>query len=192
MSARYAHPILWRKDDASHRSGILLANGEPANPEDLWELQQGSLLGKLKIHDSIEQFLSDLRRDTEYRRSLGIPDMNYVAFSYEAFGHGKIDKIIGLIEKGRELGYECRGWCNEESAMLLICFATFDLSEDSGWDLYEWANIQEHAPSDSYGHASWYEFCFAGIPIYDTWALESRNERLVAVAPDDSKIAYFG
>lgn len=189
---RYAHPILWRKDDQSYRSGIMLANGDPANPDDFWELQQGNTLGKLKIHDSIEQFLADLRKSNEHRAALGIPEMNYVSFSFDAFGQDKIESIIKLIEKGREFSYEVRGWCNEESAMLVISFATFDLSEDSGWDIYEWANIHGNAPSDSYGHSSWYEYCFFGIPIHDTWKLENRNNHLVAVAPDDSKLAFFG
>lgn len=186
---RYAHPILWRQNDSSHRSGIMLTNGELG---DSLELQQGNTLGKVKIHDDIDLFMSDLRKSNEYRSSLGIPELNYVAFSFGAFGYGKIKSVIALIQKGRELGYEVRGWCNEESAMLVICFVTSDLSEDSGWDIYEWANVFGNAPSDSYGHASWYEFCFFGVPIYDTWDLESRNERLVAIAPDKSKIAFFG
>lgn len=189
---RYAHPILWRKDDPSYRSGIMLANGDPANPDDFWELQQGSTLGKLKIHDSIEQFLSDLKKSNEYRASLGIPDMVYPSFSFHGFGYGKIPSIIKLIERIRASDYEVRGWCNEESAMLVISLATHDHSEDSGWDIYEWANVQENAPSDSYGHSSWYEYCFFGVPIYDTWKLENRNEHLVAIAPDDSKFAFFG
>lgn len=187
MNERYAHPILWRKGDESYRSGIMSANGE----DELWDLQQGSTLGKLKIQ-SIEEFLEDLRCSNEHRVSLGIPEMNYLAFSFDAYGYGKIPSVIKLIEKGRELGLEARGWVNEESAMLVVCFATFDLSEDSGWDIYEWANIQENALSDSYGHASWYEYCLFGVPIYDTWKLEDRSNRLVAVAPDESKFAFFG
>lgn len=189
---RYAHPILWRKNDASYRSGIMLTNGDPANPDDFWELQQGSTLGKLKTWDSIEGFLGDLRKSNEYRASLGIPEMSYPAFSFDAYGQGKIPSIIALIERGRQSGYEVRCWVSEESAMLVVCFSTFDLSEDSGWDIYEWANIHGNAHSDSFGYSSWYEYCFFGIPIYDTWKLENRSERLVAIAPDDSKFAFFG
>jgi hypothetical protein len=192
MSERYAHPILWRKDDPGYRSGIFLANGDPANPDDFWEFQQGNMLGKLTVYDSLEEFFDKLHQSEERRRALGIPTMNYLAFSFDAWGQGKIDNIIKLIEKGRELGYECRAWCNEESAMLVVCFATDDLTEDSGWDIYEWANVHDKCPSDSYGHASWYEFCFFGVPVHDTWKLENRNDRLVAVAPDESKFAFFG
>lgn len=191
---RYAHPILWRGEKTSMRSGIgmMSKDGTPVDPEEFWELQGGSNLGEMKIHDDLDRFFRELRADTEYRRSLGIPDANYVAFSYAMFGYGKIPSIIALIQKGRELGYECRGWCNEESAMLVVCFVSFDMSEDCGWDMYEWANVKENAPSDSYGHAHWHEFCFLGVPIYDTWTLEDRNNHLVAIAPDDSKFAFFG
>lgn len=188
MNERYAHPILWRKNDESRRSGIMSTDG---NPDELWDLQQGSTLGKLKIQ-GVEEFFVDLQKSNERRVSLGIPDMNYLAYSFNAYGHGKISAIIKLIEKARELGLEARGWVNEESAMLVICFSTYDLSEDSGWDIYEWANIQENAQSDGYGHSSWYEYCFFGVPIYDTWKLEDRNNRLVAISPDESKFAFFG
>lgn len=186
MNERYIHPILWRPDQ-NQLSGIISSSGKK---DDLWDLNQGSTLGKLKI-TSIEEFLIDLRQSNEYRISLGIPEMNYLAFSFDALGQGKIPNVIKLIEKGRELGYEVRGWVNQESAMLVICFATHDLSEDSGWDIYEWANINNDI-SDSYGHASWYEYCLFGVPIYDTWELKDRNNHLVAVAPDESKFAFFG
>lgn len=189
---RFAHPILWRNDDPGYRSGIMLTNGDPANPDTFQELQQGNTNGKLSITDSVREFFQKLHKAEEHRKALGIPPMSYLAYAFESFGHGKIEEVIKLIEKGREIGYEVRGWCNDESACLVICFATDDLSEDSGWDLYEWAKLHKNAPSDSYGHSSWYEYCFFGVPIYDTWRLENRNERLVAVAPDDSKFAFFG
>jgi hypothetical protein len=182
---KYIHPILWRKDDLSRLSGIVSADGE------LVELEQGNTLGKLKV-SSIEEFYNDLAQSEKYRISLGIPALNYIAFSFEAFGHNKIDQIIKLIEEGRKLGREVRAWCNEESAMLVVCFVTDDFSEDAGWDIYEWANIHQNCPSDGYGHASWYEYCFFGIPIYDTWDLENRKEHLLVVAPDKSKFAFFG
>lgn len=189
MNIRYAHPILWRKDDESTRSAIVSKDGD-----NIFDLKQGSTLGKLKIQD-IEEFYHDLKKSHEKRVSMGIPRMNYLAFSFLAYGYGKIPSVIKLIEKARELNLEARGWVNEEIASLVVCFATDDLSEDSGWDIYdiyEWANVKSNAESDSYGHSNWWEYCFFGIPIYDTWSLEVRNERLVCVSPDESKFAVFG
>lgn len=189
---RYAHPILWRKDDSTHHSAIVCTDVDPKDTDSFWNQVQGSTRNKLKVTHNLEEAIADIHRSNEQRISLGIPNMNYLAFSFDLFGNGKIPTVIKLIEKGRELGYECRGWCNEESGSLVICFATYDTTEESGWDIYEWANVQMKAPTDSYGHASWWEYCYFGIPIYDFWTCEERNNRLVVISPDNKKVAVFG
>jgi hypothetical protein len=195
MSEPFLHPILWRKDRPCYQAGIFDATGtEPVDPAEFIELHQHSTLGLGNITYSLEEHFARLEASERYRKSLGIPDMNYLAYSFNA-GYN-VEQVIALIEKCRELGYEVRGWFNEESAMMVIAAATYDLTEDSGWELYEWAKLKGNCPSDSYGHASWYEFCLFGIPIYDTWALQNtspfRNGKLIAVSPDGQRIAFFG
>ena len=181
----YLHPLLWRNDQPSHYSGILDVESE----EGVFDVKGHSTLGFLDV-TSIEEFYAKLGKSEQHRMSLGIPAMNYPTFSFNQ-GYD-VARVIALIEQCRKLGYEVRGWFSEESGMTLISTATTDMSEDAGWDLYEWANVHGNCPSDSYGHASWYEFCLFGIPIYDTWSLEDRNGKLVAVSPDDKRLAFFG
>lgn len=195
----YTHPILPRISDTSFSSGIfsghdrVVSELNAENPEEhpLYELLQGNPSGKLEIYDSIEEFFRRMANDRKVRESLGIPPMNYLAFSYSLIG---IDTTIPikLIERCRELEYEVRAWVNPDSACLIVCAATHDLSEESGWDIYEWANEQENAPSDSYGHSSWFEFCQFGVPIYPDWKLDNRMNSIVAVSPDGKKVALFG
>lgn len=180
---------MWRGN--SHGLSGIFTPQKDGVEEDLFDLHQGSTEGLGKV-TGLDEFFSDLKASHEKRISMGIPPLNYLAFSYESFGHGKIEQIIKLIQKGREIGYETRGWCNGESAHLVICFATDDLTEDSGWHIYSWANIENNAESDSYGHASWYEFCYFGIPIHEDWDLSERNNRLIAESPDKRYLAYFG
>lgn len=185
----FVHPILSRSNDNFHGAGILdTTTGEPS---DMVELLQGNPMGKLEIM-SIEEFQERMRKDRAIREGLGIPPMNYCAFSYSLARDDLNDMARKLIEKCREVGYELRAWVQPESANLVICLATEDMSEDSGWDIYEWANVNENAPSDSYGHSSWYEFCLFGVPIIPDWTLEERNNKLVAVSPDGTKVAFFG
>lgn len=186
---QYFHPVLSRSNDSYHGAGIVDTTCE--DPAEMFDLLQGNPMGKLEIM-SIEEFQERMRKDRKLRESLGIPPMNYLAFSYFLHRDDLNEVARKLIEKCREIGYELRAWVSPESGMLLIVAATEDLSEDSGWDVYEWANIQENAPSDSYGHSSWYEFCLFGVPIFADWKLEERNGKLVAVHPDGNKIAFFG
>lgn len=187
--AQYVHPVLYRGNNPSYRAGIVDLTGKSL--DDLFNIPQGSTFDKLEITD-LDTFFKKLQASEKVRESLGIPRMNYLAYSFDAFGWGKVPQIIKLVEKCRSLDYEVRCWLNEESAMLVVCAATFDTSEDSGWELYEWANIHNECPSDSYGHASWFEFCLFGVPIYDNWRLEERNGRFVAVSPDETRVAFFG
>jgi hypothetical protein len=186
---QYFHPVLSRKGDEFRGSGIIDTTCN--DPADMFDLFQGNPMGKLEIL-SIEEFHERMRKDRQIRENLGIPPMNYLAFSYSLARDDLNQVARKLIEKCREIGYELRAWVVPESANLVICAATEDMTEDSGWDIYEWANIDENAPSDSYGHSSWYEFCLFGVPIFADWKLEERNNKLVAVHPDGDKVAFFG
>jgi hypothetical protein len=190
----YNHPILWRKDDQALNCGII--NLETLkisdDPNDWMDVAQGNTLGKLEIYDNLDEFFRRLDASEKHRISLGIPRMSYPAFFFEGFGYGKIQDVIKLVERLRESKYEVRAWANQESGNLVVCYATEDMTEDSGWDIYEWATLQKNCQSDGYGLASWFEFCFFGVPIYNYWTLEERDSRLVAVSPDNTRLAFFG
>lgn len=87
-------------------------------------------------------------------------------FSYHAFGNITSDwtpeKVKIIIDHAREYGLEVRAWCNEQSATNLLVVKDPDMTEDSGWELYQKMKDQ----FSSYGLASWYEFETYGVPVY--------------------------
>ncbi len=87
-------------------------------------------------------------------------------FSYHAFGNITYDwtpEIVKIvIDHAREHGLEVRAWCNEQSATNLLVVKDPDMTEDSGWELYQKMKDQ----IGSYGLASGYEFETYGLPVY--------------------------
>lgn len=87
-------------------------------------------------------------------------------FSYHAFGNMRNnwtpEKAKIVIDHARKYGLEVRAWCNEQSAINLLVVKDPDMSENSGWELYQ----KMSGNYDSYGLASWYEFDKWGVPVY--------------------------
>lgn len=178
----YTHPILPRTKDESFRAGIFdITSQENHDPI----LLGGSTRGKIEVYHDLDEFYRRLHKSKQMRIALGIPELNYLAYSFECHEE-QIQHAIHLAQQCHRMGYEVRSWVNEESGNLLIVAVCDDLSEDSGWDLYEWALEEIHF--ESYGHAHWWEFCYFGIPLPPDWRLECRNHRLFAVNPENDNI----
>lgn len=179
----YTHPILKRDSTAPH-SAIF-------NREELtFELLQGSTQGYAEVTYDLEEFLQRVKQSHQLRRSLGIPNFIYHAYSFPRIGYW-VDHVRNIVEWARHHQNELRVWVNEESALLLLVIADPDTSENSGIKLYQY--IQDDAPSyQSYGLSSWYEFCLFGVPVPNDWALFERNSKLWASSPDGQQIVVFG
>lgn len=180
--SRYQHPIFPRKDSFA-RAGIF-KSGEK-DPDKAFPLKQG-VLDEAQITFDLDEFFADLRKTEEYRVKLGIPPMSYHAYSFKRPYNN--NQVRRLIEYARSVSQELRVWHNEESAHLVVCLVDPDLSEDSGWTLYE---LMQTVGYDSYGLASWYEFVAYGVPIPDEWQLIERNGELFAESPDEAQITFF-
>jgi hypothetical protein len=76
-----------------------------------------------------------------------------------------------------------------ESGMLIACAADPDISEDTGKGLY---TAMQRVPFESYGLASWWEFCAFGVPVPAEYRIQERGQKMCAVSLDDTRIIYFG
>jgi len=124
--------------------------------------------------EAIERYLTKMRKLRNYSSS---------NFAYHAFGNRRNnwtpEKARILIDHARENGMEVRAWANDESAINLIVIKDPDMSENSGWDLYQ----KMEGKFDSYGLASFYEFEQWGVEVYTGEDVEI----LPLPAPDGTK-----
>lgn len=135
-------------------------------------IQEGSSEKKLKIDNAhvdqsdmeidsdegcIERYLAKMRKFRNYPPA---------QFTYHAFMNRRdnwtVDNITPILDYARKHGLEVRAWGNEQTAINLVVVKDPDMSEDSGWDLYELMQ----GKFDSYGLSSWYEWDKYGIPVY--------------------------
>lgn len=91
MSEPFLHPILFRGDRTSTSCGIYDVTAE--KPEECLHLLQGSTHGLCEVFDSLEEFYERLAKDRKLRESLGIPPMNYLAYSFPAWEYD-VAKVI--------------------------------------------------------------------------------------------------
>jgi hypothetical protein len=178
----YTHPIFPRENEG--RAGVFNLDKQQ------FELKEGSTYGLHKFYTNLDEYFQELRDSEKVRITLGIPRLTYHAYSFTQWDYNK-DHVKNIIEWARGHNLEVRTWNNEESGMLLIVIADPDLSEDSGWALYEY--VQQNAKSyRGYGLSSWYEFCKFGLPVPPDWQLIERNNYLFAASPDGQQFVTFG
>lgn len=107
---------------------------------------------------SIERFIAKIKKFRNY------PPTQYFYHAYGIFIYNgwTVEKAKIIIDYAREHNLEVRAWSNDESGINMLVVKDPDISEDSGWDLYE----KMQGNFDSYGLASWYEFEQWGILVY--------------------------
>lgn len=180
----YTHPVFDRGKRTSMHTGVFDLGKED------FVTQQGSTEGYDEISTDIDAYLTKLHNAEALRKRLGIPRFIYHAVGFSHVGYD-ISHVRNIVEWVRGHGLELRVWVSEQSALLLLVVADPDLSEDSGWALYDY--VQQHAPSyDSYGLPSWFEFCMFGTPVPADWPLIERKGHLLASSPDGQQVVMFG
>lgn len=180
--SHFIHPCLPRDPGVRHTGIMNLDTGE-------FEVYQGDTKRWGEITQDFDAFRSKLRRSEEWRRRLGIPDRTYHAFGFPRWGYN-LDHIRNLVEWARGHNIELRIWVNEQSALLLLVFADPDMSEGTGWQLYQY--VKQNASSyKSYGLSNWFEFCQFGTPVFSDWPIIERSDLLFVSSPDGKKIVAF-
>lgn len=89
-----------------------------------------------------------------------------------------MDKMNHVLDVAKETNLPLRVWSNDQSGCILFCFADPDMSEDSGWSVYERMQSIEY---DSYGMPSGYEWEMYGLDVDPNAPLTQTSERAFTI-----------
>jgi hypothetical protein len=159
---------------SSDRDRVVLAR--PNENVDIEILKEGSCKQEVEITHDIDGFIDKMKRQRN------LPQAQY---AYHAFMNPQydwtIERVEMLLDYADDHNLEVRAWSNLESGLILIVVKDPDMSEDSGWELYQM--MQPYI--ESYGLASWYEWENYGVELPTDKEIKEGNLGTILVGEGD-------